>query len=147
MRKIAVVYWSGTGNTEKMAEAVCSGIVAQGLDADLLQAGNVDVGGDLPYRALALGCPAMGNEVLEESEMEPFVAQLESRNMDGVLLVLFGSYDWGDGEWMRNWEQRMKAAGATLVTEGLIIQGMPEQSGLEQCRELGRRLATAIDAK
>lgn len=143
MKKIAVIYWSGTGNTEKMAEAVRGGIAEQGMEADVLTVGSVGRGTDLSYRAYALGCPAMGNEVLEQSEMEPFVSQLESQNMNGLMVVLFGSYDWGDGEWMRSWEDRMKKAGATLVKEGLIIQGMPDQLGLKQCQELGRQLAVA----
>jgi len=96
------------------------------------------------FEAFALGCPAMGNEVLEETEMEPFVQHLESQNLQGLPVALFGSYDWGDGQWMRDWEERMKKMGIRLIQEGLIIQGNPDQAGLDQCRELGKQLAIAV---
>ena len=111
---ISVVYWSGTGNTQAMAEAVAEGIKATGQEAELLEVGNADAKTVAAVDAFALGCPAMGAEVLEESEMEPFVEELESY-VSGKKILLFGSYGWGDGEWMRDWASRMKNAGAVLV--------------------------------
>ena len=104
---ISVVYWSGTGNTQAMAEAVVEGIKAAGQEAELLEVGNADAKIVAAVDALALGCPAMGAEVLEESEMEPFVEELESL-VSGKKILLFGSYGWGDGEWMRDWADRIE---------------------------------------
>jgi flavorubredoxin len=91
--------------------------------------------------ALAFGCPAMGAEVLEESEMEPFISALSKAEVGGKPLGLFGSYDWGDGQWMRDWAERMKAMGALLDGEGIITQLAPAEDTLGKCYELGKRIA------
>lgn len=133
--KTAIIYWSGTGNTEAMAQAV-----AQGAGGDLFSVSNFS-GAISDYDALAFGCPAMGAEVLEESEFEPFFGAVES-SLGGKKVALFGSYGWGDGEWMRNWEERVKASGAVLVNgEGLIANEFPSDEALDKCRELGKALA------
>ena len=113
--KAAVIYWSGTGNTEQMANAI-----AEGAGAELFSVS--DFTGDIAdYDRIAFGCSAMGDEVLEESEFEPFFTAIEGA-LSGKTIALFGSYGWGDGEWMRNWEERAKADGAVLVNgEGLIV--------------------------
>lgn len=130
----AVIYWSGTGNTEAMAKAVAEGA---GVTATAVS----DFGGDISeFDALALGCPAMGAEVLEESEFEPFFASIEGK-LGGKRVALFGSYDWGDGEWMRSWSDRVRAAGAELVGgEGLIVNNSPDEDALAKCRTLGEQL-------
>ncbi len=135
MMTTAVIYWSGTGNTKAMAKAV-----AEGAGAALLHVS--EFSGSLDdYDAVAFGCSAMGNEVLEESEFEPFFASIES-SLRGKKIALFGSYGWGDGEWMRNWADRVNAAGADLVGgEGLIVNEMPDNAQLEACRKLGEALA------
>ena len=132
--KTAVIYWSGTGNTEQMAAAV-----AEGAGAELIRVS--DFSGDIAeYDRLAFGCSAMGDEVLEEEEFEPFFAAIEGA-LRGKNLALFGSYGWGDGEWMRNWEDRVKEDGAVLVGgEGLIANEAPSDEDLEKCRELGKAL-------
>lgn len=132
--KAAVIYWSGTGNTEAMAQAV-----AQGAGAELFSVS--DFSGNIEeYDALAFGCPAMGSEVLEESEFEPFFSAVESK-LGGKRVALFGSYGWGDGEWMRSWEERVASANAALVNgEGIIANEFPSDEALEQCRELGKDL-------
>ena len=138
---ISVVYWSGTGNTQAMAEAVVEGIKAAGQEAELLEVGNADAKIVAAVDALALGCPAMGAEVLEESEMEPFVEEVE-KFAAGKTIGLFGSYDWGDGDWMREWASRMEAAGATVAGgEGVIANNTPDEEALENCRKLGETLA------
>ena len=142
MSKIAVIYWSGTGNTEAMARAVAEGAIAAGAAAELFNVSEMTPEAALGYDALALGCPAMGAEVLEEGEMEPFVMEVEGF-AQGKRIGLFGSYGWGDGQWMRDWEERMKAAGAVLVgREGVIANEAPDEDALEQCRALGRELAS-----
>ena len=113
---ISVVYWSGTGNTQAMAEAVAEGIAQTGAEANVMEVGNADAAALAAESAFALGCPSMGAEQLEESEMEPFVEELEPL-VSGKKILLFGSYGWGDGEWMRDWSERMKNAGAVLVRE------------------------------
>ena len=132
--KTAVIYWSGTGNTEAMANAVAEGA---GVEAIQVSAFDGDVA---EYDALALGCPAMGAEELEESEFEPFFAGIESK-ISGKKIAIFGSYDWGDGEWMRLWADRVKAAGAEVVGgEGLIANNTPDDDALAKCKELGAQI-------
>ena len=139
--KTAVVYWSGTGNTEAMARAVAEGMTAAGAEAVLLTPAEVAPGDLNAYAAIAFGCPAMGAEQLEESEFEPMFAALEG-SLNGKKIALFGSYGWGDGQWMRDWEERMTAAGATVLNgEGLICQETPDDDAIKQCEELGEQLA------
>ena len=141
MRNVAVVYWSGTGNTQAMAEAVAEGIRDGGADAVLMEVGNADAAALAEEKAFALGCPSMGAEQLEESEMEPFVEALEPL-VSGKTILLFGSYGWGDGEWMRDWADRMKNAGAVLIREeGIITNEAPDDEALEECRAAGKELA------
>lgn len=143
MKKIVVIYWSGTGNTEKMAAEVAEGAQAAGTEVRIIPVGKASATDVLSADGVALGCPAMGTEVLEEDEMEAFICALEKEDLSAVPVVLFGSYDWGDGEWMRDWEERMKKAGANLAGDGLILQLEPDADGMAQCRELGRILASA----
>ena len=143
MSKIAVVYWSGTGNTEAMANEVAEGAKAAGAEVDVLTASEFGADKMDAYDAVAFGCPAMGAEVLEESEMEPFVTEVEAF-ASGKHIGLFGSYGWGDGEWMRDWQARMAHAGADVVGgEGVIAQESPDEDALNQCRKLGKALAAA----
>ena len=137
MMKTAVIYWSGTGNTEAMANAVAEGA---GVDALTVSefSGNV-----ADFDALAFGCPAMGAEVLEEDEFEPFFTGIESE-LSGKTVLLFGSYGWGDGEWMRNWEDRVKAAGANLLGDaGYTANEAPSDDDLAKLKALGAELAGA----
>ena len=137
---VSVVYWSGTGNTQAMAEAVAEGIREGGAEAVLMEVGNADAAALAEEKAFALGCPSMGAEQLEESEMEPFVEALEPL-VSGKTILLFGSYGWGDGEWMREWAQRMKEAGAVLVREeGVIANEAPDEEALAECRLAGKEL-------
>ncbi len=133
--KIAVIYWSGTGNTEAMAKAV-----AEGAGAELFSVS--EFSGDVAdYDRLAFGCPAMGAENLEEGEFEPFFTDNEGKLSDKKV-ALFGSYGWGDGEWMRQWADRVTADGAELVNgEGLIVNETPDDSALADCKALGAKLA------
>ena len=141
MSKIAVVYWSGTGNTEQMANCVAEGVQAAGGQADLLQPSQFDGEKLGEYDAVAFGCPAMGAEELEESEFAPMFDGLE-KDLKDRKVALFGSYGWGDGQWMRDWYDRTAACGAALQgDEGLICNEMPDDDGLAACRALGRTLA------
>ena len=138
---VSVVYWSGTGNTQAMAEAVAEGIRSAGAEANVLEVANADAAALASESAFALGCPSMGAEQLEESEMEPFVESLDPL-VSGRKILLFGSYGWGDGEWMRDWAERMRNAGAVLVRdEGVIANESPDEEALEQCRAAGKELA------
>lgn len=137
---ISVVYWSGTGNTQAMAEAVADGIREAGAEASVTEVGAADAAALATEAAFALGCPSMGAEQLEESEMEPFVEELEPL-VSGKKILLFGSYGWGDGEWMREWAKRMKDAGAVLVREeGVIANEAPDDEALAECRAAGKEL-------
>ncbi len=140
--RTAIVYWSGTGNTEAMAQAVANGIRQEGGDVYLSEVGEAQAEEIAEYDRLALGCPSMGAEQLEEDEMEPFVSELE-KYVSGKKLLLFGSYGWGDGEWMRDWCQRMEEAGACLTAkEGIIANEKPDEEALDVCRMAGKRLAS-----
>lgn len=132
--KTAVIYWSGTGNTEQMANAI-----AEAAGAELYSVS--DFSGDVAdYDRIAFGCSAMGDEVLEESEFEPFFTAIEGA-LSRKTIALFGSYGWGDGEWMRNWEERVKNDGAVLLNdEGLIVNEAPSDEDLEKCKALGEAL-------
>jgi len=141
MSKIAVIYWSGTGNTEAMARAICEGALSAGAETSLSSVSEITAAQAGSYDKLALGCPSMGAENLEESEFEPFFSELES-SLGGKPVALFGSYGWGDGQWMRDWAARTAGAGAALFSdEGLIVNETPDESALEKCRELGKNFA------
>ncbi|MDO5388548.1 MAG: flavodoxin [Clostridia bacterium] len=138
MSKVAVVYWSGTGNTQAMAEAVVSGAQAKGADVTLYSVSDFDASLVEGFDAIAFGCPAMGAEELEESEFEPVFAAC---NISGKKVALFGSYGWGDGEWMRTWEDRCKEAGANIVCESVICNDAPDDDAVESCKKLGEAVA------
>ena len=139
--KVTVVYWSGTGNTQAMAEAVAQGAKDAGAEVDLLQVSETSATALESCDRLALGCPAMGAEVLEETEFEPFFTELEGK-LSGKRVALFGSYGWGDGQWMRDWQERVESAGAYLTGgEGVIANYEPDAGALENCRELGKQLS------
>ena len=142
MCKLVVIYWTGTGNTGAMAQAVADGAKSAGAEAELLTVSEISADAAAAYDKLALGCPAMGAEVLEEGEFEPFFTALEGK-LPGKKVALFGSYGWGDGQWMREWQERTEKAGAVLCGEGLIVNEAPDEAGLESCRALGARLASA----
>ena len=134
MSKVAVIYWSGTGHTEAMAEAV-----AKGADGVLLTCAEVPEDAAAQYDAFALGCPAMGSEELEEDEFGPLFEKL-APSLAGKKVALFGSYGWGDGEWMRTWEDSCRAAGIVLACDSVICQEDPDADALAACEALGASL-------
>ena len=140
MSKVAVVYWSGTGNTEAMAAQVASGAKEAGAEVDLLTAEEFGPDQMDLYDAVAFGCPSMGAEQLEETEFEPMFQSCEGK-LAGKKLGLFGSYGWGDGQWMRTWEETCRSDGANLVSEGVICNEAPDEEGEAACRALGQALA------
>lgn len=132
--KAAVIYWSGTGNTEQMAQAI-----ADAAGAELFAVSDFS-GSVADYDRIAFGCSAMGDEVLEEDEFEPFFASIEG-DLSGKTIALFGSYGWGDGEWMRTWEDTCRSDGAVLACESVICCEAPDDDALAQCKKLGATLA------
>ncbi len=141
MDKIQVVFWSQSGNTQAMAEAIGKGITEAGKEAEVVYVGSASLDALKEAKVFALGCPSMGVEVLEEGEMEPFVSEVEAF-AGGKTIALFGSYGWGDGEWMRDWVDRMQSAGATVLNgEGLICQEAPDDDTIAECVNLGKQLA------
>lgn len=141
MKRLTIIYWSATGNTELMASAIAEGAKNAGAEVNILPVAAASAEDALSADLLALGCPAMGAEVLEESEFEPFFAGLES-SLSGKKVALFGSYDWGDGQWMRDWQDRVVAVGAVLYNnEGLIVNNTPDEDGLKECRDFGAGFA------
>ena len=141
MSRINVVYWSQTGNTEEMAEAIGKGITQAGGEAVVSEVSAISPDALKDENVFALGCPAMGAEVLEEGEMEPFVTEVEGFAA-GKTIGLFGSYGWGDGQWMRDWVDRMSSAGANVLNgEGVICKEAPDDEAVAACTDLGRQLA------
>lgn len=141
MKSIAVVYWSGTGNTEAMANAVAKGARGKGASVNLTSVDGFDAGKLDSYDAVAFGCPAMGAEELEDGEFAPVFEACEP-NLSGKKVGLFGSYGWGGGDWMRNWEETVKGDGAELVGgEGVICCEAPDDEALAACQALGAALA------
>lgn len=142
MSKIAIVYWSGTGNTQAMAKLVLEGVTAAGGHADLFPAGEFSAEKAKEYAAIAFGCPSMGSEQLEETEFDPMYQSVKPE-LGGKAVVLFGSYGWGDGEWMRNWAEDCESAGCRMPAEPVTVNGAPEGADAEACKELGKTLAHA----
>ncbi len=141
METVKIVFWSQGGNTAAMAAAVAEGVQEAGSKAEIINVSDASAADLQSMKGFALGCPAMGAEVLEEMEMEPFMCELEG-SLAGKSVGLFGSYGWGDGQWMRDWEERCKAAGAAVVGgEGVICQETQDDGAIASCRALGRALA------
>lgn len=140
MSKIAVVYWSGTGNTEMMAGKVAQGAQEAGCEASIFTAAEFSVDMMDSYDAVAFGCPSMGAEQLEEGEFEPMFSSCESK-LQGKKIALFGSYGWGDGEWMRSWEQTCREDGAVFACESVICNEAPDDAAEAACIAMGKALA------
>ncbi|WP_461614199.1 flavodoxin [Clostridium sp. Marseille-QA1073] len=140
MNKVSIIYWSGTGNTESMANFIAEGAKSEGAEVEVKAVSNAAASDIDSADVIALGCPSMGDEVLEESEMEPFIESIETA-VKGKKIALFGSYGWGDGKWMRDWEERMTGYGAIVVNEGLIANYTPDSDKEQECLELGKELA------
>ena len=141
MSKTAIIYWSETGNTEAMANAIFDGAKEVNADTKLFSVDQITADEAKDYNNLILGCPAMGAEELEEGEFEPFFAELEV-NLSSKNVALFGSYGWGDGEWMREWEKRVTDAGAKLANESVIVNDSPDEDAVTACNGLGKIVAT-----
>lgn len=139
MSKVAVVYWSGTGNTEAMAQAVVEGAKKNGAEVDIFTSAEFSVSMMDGYDAVAFGCPSMGSEQLEEDEFEPMFMGCEA-GLKEKKIALFGSYGWGDGEWMRSWEETCKADGAILCCDSVICCGAPDEDAAAECEQLGAAL-------
>lgn len=142
MAKIAVVYWSGTGNTEAMADSVAEGAKEKGAEVSLIPCAEFSETMMDAYDAIAFGCPSMGNEQLEESEFEPMFMSCTSKLKDKKI-ALFGSYGWGSGEWMQSWEETCRSEGAILVCDSVICNEAPDEEGSQNCKALGGALAHA----
>lgn len=140
MSKIAVVFWSGTGNTEAMADAVAEGAKSAGAEVSVFNVTDFSADKVDEFDAIAFGCPAMGAETLEDSEFEPVFNECESA-LNGKSIALFGSYGWGDGEWMRTWEETCNSAGAVLAAESVICNDAPDDEATANCNALGAALA------
>jgi flavodoxin short chain len=135
--KVSVVYWSGTGNTEAMAKLIQEGAASAGAEVVLKEVAKAGVSDVTDVDVAVLGCPSMGDESLEEGEFEPFIVSIEGK-VNGKKLALFGSYGWGDGQWMRDWTDRMKKTGAVLVTDSLIVNEAPSGDDAEKCKLFGK---------
>lgn len=138
--KTAIVYWSGTGNTEAMAKAVEEGMKKAGASADVFTATEFDASKVDLYDAIAFGCPSMGTEQLEESEFEPMFNEVKGK-LAGKKIALFGSYGWGDGEWMRTWQDDCVACGAKIACDFVICNDAPDDDAINACAALGETLA------
>lgn len=140
MSKIAVVFWSGTGNTEAMADAVAEGAKSAGAEVSVFNVTDFSADKVDEFDAIAFGCPAMGAETLEDSEFEPVFNECEPK-LNGKKIALFGSYGWGDGEWMRTWEETCNSAGTVLAAESVICNDAPDDEATANCNALGAALA------
>ena len=141
MADVLLVYWTGTGNTEIMAEKVKEGLEAGGLEVDYRTVDAVTPDEVQAFDKVVFGCPSMGVEELEEDEFEPFFAEVES-NLSGKKVALFGSYGWGEGEWMDAWEARVNDAGGNLFQSGLKVNSTPSSEEEDECVEFGKAFAS-----
>lgn len=140
MSKVAVVYWSSTGNTEAMANLVADGAKAKGAEVSLMTCAEFNASAAAGFDAVALGCPAMGDEVLEEGEFQPMWDDVKGA-LAGKKVGLFGSYGWGGGAWMQSWEDDAKGAGLNLASASVIACGAPDDAASDECKALGAALA------
>lgn len=138
MKKVAVIYWSGSGNTKAMAKAIVKGLNEINADYDVYFVSDFNAELTEDYDALILGCPAMGAEVLEECEFQPVYDEIKNF-LVGKQVALFGSYGWGSGEWMQSWEEDIKENGAILFEKGLIINELPQENDLKLCVDFAKR--------
>ena len=139
MSKVGIIYWSSTGNTEAMAQAVEEGAKAAGADVEIMEVADADVDKALSYDVLALGCPAMGDEELEDTVFQPVFEACESK-LAGKKVALFGSYGWGDGDWMRSWEEKCQNDGVALAVDSVICNEEPDDEAQAACIELGKAI-------
>ncbi len=143
MAQVIIAYYSESGNTEQMASIVGKGVEAAGGTAKVVTVDGVSADDLKGEEVFALGCPALGDEELEADTVEPLVAEIE-KFASGKKIGLFGSYGWGDGEWMRTWVERMKNAGAEVLGgEDAICTDAPDDGAEEKLMELGRKLTSA----
>ena len=142
MSKVNVIYWSGTGNTERMAEAIVRGAEGEGAEVKLIPEGNATEEDVKDVDNIAFGCPAMGAEELEETEMRPFMDKVNPL-LSGKNVVLFGSYEWADGEWMKTWQEEVEGTGAKLIADGFAAYDNPDEDAIDECEALGKDLARA----
>lgn len=139
MKKVAIVYWSGTGNTEAMAKSVEEGVKAAGGNPEVIWCEQFNSSRLDSYDSIAFGCPAMGDEQLEEGSFEPMFSELEDK-LAGKTVGLFGSYEWNDGEWMRRWKDRVSGK-CNLACEPVTAYGAPDEETKKMCIDLGKRLS------
>lgn len=139
MSKIAIVFWSGTGNTETMAGAVADGAGEKGAEVETIQAADFTASNVAEFDAIAFGCPAMGAEELEADEFQPMWDDVKPE-LSGKKIGLFGSYDWGTGEWMDTWKEDAEDAGANVVA-AVIANNEPDDEAIASCNDLGASLA------
>lgn len=142
MSKVNVIYWSGTGNTERMAEAIVRGAEGEDAEVKLIPVGNATEEDVKDVDNIAFGCPAMGAEELEETEMRPFMDKVNPL-LSGKNVVLFGSYEWADGEWMKTWQEEVEGTGAKLIADGFAAYDNPDEDAIDECEALGKDLARA----
>lgn len=142
MSKVAVVYWSSTGNTEAMASSVQKGAEEKGAESKLFTCAEFSSDMMDDFDVVAFGCPAMGEEELEEDEFKPLFDSCKDK-ISGKKIALFGSYEWGDGEWMRTWEENCRESGANLVHDSVICCETPGPEAVTECETLGAALAQA----
>lgn len=139
MSKTAVVYWSGTGNTAAMADAVANGVKSAGGQVEMFTADEFSSDMVDNFDFIAFGCPSMGCEQLEDTEFEPMFDSLKSK-LKGKKIALFGSYGWGNGEWMQTWGDDCSSFGADLVCDSVICNDAPDSEAVAKCEALGSSL-------
>ena len=139
MSKVAVVYWSGPGNTEDMANKVAEGAKAAGAEVEVISADDFDGTDISSFDGVAFGCPAMGDEELEDSVFQPVFEACEPK-LAGKKVALFGSYGWGDGDWMRSWEEKSQNDGVALAVDSVICNEEPDDEAQAACIELGKAI-------
>jgi len=140
MSKVAVVYWSGTGNTEAMAKAVADGAKKAGAEVSVFTSAEFGAADAAGFDGIAFGCPAMGAEVLEESEFQPMWDGVKT-SLSGKKIGLFGSYGWGGGEWMDSWAEDAGQSGVTLAADPVTANEEPDDEAVANCEALGAAIA------
>ncbi len=139
MSKVAVVYFSSTGNTEIMANKISDGAKEAGNETNVFSCSEFDVSTVNDYNAIILGCPACGSEELDDSEFLPMFEGIKS-DLAGKKVGLFGSYGWGGGEYMNTFKQECESSGIAIIGEPILAENTPDSDAEEQCINFGKTI-------
>lgn len=139
MKKISIIYWSNGGNVEVLANTMADELEQAGVNVCIKHVSDADVSDVIEADAVAFGSPSMDNNRIEQQEMEPFINEFKLLPINGKKAVLFGSYGWDDGQFIKNWVVRMKDYGFNVLGD-LAVKESPTDDDIEEAKKLAKKL-------